>query len=87
MRVADSIATEQRKETVISLTLYYRECWTFANTESRLNTNMTEGRSEVTPFPAAVLEHWRPANEAHAKRESDGATQDNQHNQPEGLTR
>jgi hypothetical protein len=32
------------------------ECWTFANPDIRLATNMTEGRDSVSPFTPAQIE-------------------------------
>lgn len=41
------------------------ECWTFLNTEVRLNTNITEGRRYITPFSKETLAHWADIAEAH----------------------
>lgn len=40
------------------------EFWWFTQKEVRRNTNITEGRTTITPFSDEVMERFRPMREA-----------------------
>jgi hypothetical protein len=45
------------------------ECWAFAQPEVRLWTNLTEGRTRISPFQRGVFKQWRPVIEGMAKKD------------------
>lgn len=43
------------------------ECWAFTQPEVRLWTNLTEGRTRISPFQRGVYYRWRPIIEGMAE--------------------